>query len=64
VLPSSQEHLLLKDKPHQMKGPMIQVLKDVKLLPLRSKDANECEDQQVRGGHMCQVHYGHTPSSF
>jgi hypothetical protein len=37
VLPPSQDHLLLKDEPHQ-KDPMIQVPKDVKLLPPRSNE--------------------------
>ena len=38
ALPPSHECLLLKDKPQQMKGPMIKVQKDIKLLPSRPNE--------------------------
>ena len=38
ALPTSHERLLMKDKPQQMKGLMIQVPKDIKLLPSRPNE--------------------------
>ena len=61
ALPPLQESLLLKDKPQQMKGPMIQVQKDINLLPSRPNETLMSVKTNKFGEVTCAMYTTATP---